>query len=253
MVCSKVDGVTLRFWESSHNSKEVPTYRSLVTFLKNHCAVLQSVEPNKATSDKQKKPKISVSHPTIATDPHFYQSSSIDMIIGAEYYLDLLQEGRFRLSEEGPTFQNTVFGWIVSESKCEEIFKQTTTRDEEGRFVVCLPKKRHIIEQLGESRRSAERRFISLERRFATNPQLKKLYCEFMEEYSSMGHMKEVSDAELSGSVCYYLPHHAVLKLDSTTTKLRVVFDASCKTTSGASLNDGLMVGPVVQDDLISI
>lgn len=220
------------------------------------------------------------------------------MIIGAEYYLDLLQDGRFRHDEDGPTFQNTVFGWIVSgrisnsvisagspsaslcsmseiqeqlsrfweleschlasiysveESTCEEFFKQTTVRDDDGRFVVSLPKKEHIIGHLGDSRCIAERRFMSLERRFATNPELKRLYCEFMEEYAAMGHMKKVNEEELSGSVNYFLPHHAVLKPDSTTTKLRVVFDASCKTTSGASLNDGLMVGPVVQDDLISI
>ncbi|XP_065080769.1 uncharacterized protein LOC135703448 [Ochlerotatus camptorhynchus] len=140
--------------------------------------------------------------------------------------------------------------YSVEESTCEEIFKQTTVRDDDGRFVVSLPKKEHIIERLGDSRRSAEKRFASLEKRFVTNPQLKELYCEFMEEYLSMGHMKKVREEDLSESACYFLPHHAVLKPDSTTTKLRVVFDASCKTTSGFSLNDGLMVGPVVQDDL---
>ncbi|XP_058816945.1 uncharacterized protein LOC131680243 [Topomyia yanbarensis] len=58
---------------------------------------------------------------------------------------------------------------------------------------------------------------------------------------------------EASSGIEYYLPHHAVLKPDSTTTKLRVVFDASCKTSTGVSLNDALMVGPVVQDDLLDI
>lgn len=48
----------------------------------------------------------------------------------------------------------------------------------------------------------------------------------------------------------YYLPHHAVIKTSSTTTKLRVVFDASMKTSSGRSLNDILMVGPTIQKDL---
>ncbi|GJQ75227.1 hypothetical protein Trydic_g9827 [Trypoxylus dichotomus] len=38
----------------------------------------------------------------------------------------------------------------------------------------------------------------------------------------------------------YYLPHHGVIKMDSTTTKLRVVFDASVKTSSGLSLKDVL-------------
>lgn len=51
----------------------------------------------------------------------------------------------------------------------------------------------------------------------------------------------------------YYLPHHCVLKTTSETTKLRVVFDGSCRSTSGVSLNDVLVVGPTVQQDLFSI
>jgi hypothetical protein len=50
-----------------------------------------------------------------------------------------------------------------------------------------------------------------------------------------------------------YLPHHAVLKESSTTTRLRVVFDASAKTTNNRSLNDNLMCGPTIQRDLFSI
>lgn len=49
------------------------------------------------------------------------------------------------------------------------------------------------------------------------------------------------------------MPHHAVVKNDSTTTKVRVVFDASCKSPQGPSLNDALMVGPTVQQDIRSI
>ncbi|KYN27671.1 hypothetical protein ALC57_02931, partial [Trachymyrmex cornetzi] len=47
-----------------------------------------------------------------------------------------------------------------------------------------------------------------------------------------------------------YIPHHSVLRETSSTTKLRVVFNASCKTTNGTSLNDHLLVGPKLQQDL---
>ena len=51
----------------------------------------------------------------------------------------------------------------------------------------------------------------------------------------------------------YYIPHQAVIKPDSVSTKLRVVFDASAKTTSGNSLNDKLLPGPNLQRDLLKI
>ena len=53
--------------------------------------------------------------------------------------------------------------------------------------------------------------------------------------------------------VRYVMPHHAVLKPDKSTTKLRVVFDASAATTSGKSLNDLLLVGPTIQQSLLSL
>jgi hypothetical protein len=56
-----------------------------------------------------------------------------------------------------------------------------------------------------------------------------------------------------SDKLIFFLPHHAVFKESSTTTKTRVVFDASAKRTTGVSLNDVLMVGPKIQQDLISI
>ena len=51
-------------------------------------------------------------------------------------------------------------------------------------------------------------------------------------------------------SETYYLPMHGVLKESSTTTKLRVVFDASAKTTNSISLNGTLLVGPTLHPKL---
>lgn len=50
------------------------------------------------------------------------------------------------------------------------------------------------------------------------------------------------------------MPHHAVIKLDNTTTKLRVVYDASARTRKeNNSLNDCLYRGPVMLNNLCGI
>ncbi|XP_050295692.1 uncharacterized protein LOC126735666 [Anthonomus grandis grandis] len=139
------------------------------------------------------------------------------------------------------------------EKEVEEHFIQNTRRDVNGQFIVKLPL-RDKFTDLGESYDMALKRFYSLERRLNREPELKKLYSEFMSEYIEMGHMSLVLDSEISTpNICYYLPHHGVLKQSSLTTKLRTVFDASAKSSSGLSLNDVLKVGPVVQDDLFSV
>ncbi|XP_071581394.1 uncharacterized protein [Temnothorax nylanderi] len=79
-------------------------------------------------------------------------------------------------------------------------------------------------------------------------------YKKFMQEYIDSGHMREVDSLmESTPNKSYYLPHHAVRKETSTTTKFRVVFNGSSKTDTGISLNDALMVGPNLQEDLFSI
>lgn len=61
------------------------------------------------------------------------------------------------------------------------------------------------------------------------------------------------SDEVLQTSENYYLPHHCVVRRDATTTKTRVVFDASCKTTNGRSLNDNLLTGQKLQQDIVLV
>lgn len=53
-------------------------------------------------------------HTAVLADPMFNVPASIDMIIGAEFYLDILRTGNYRATSDGPTLQNTAFGWLVS-------------------------------------------------------------------------------------------------------------------------------------------
>ncbi|XP_044757316.1 uncharacterized protein LOC123315617 [Coccinella septempunctata] len=48
----------------------------------------------------------------------------------------------------------------------------------------------------------------------------------------------------------YFIPHHCVLKPESVTTKLCVVFDASQKAANGFCLNDTLLLGPKLHQDV---
>lgn len=67
-----------------------------------------------------------------------------------------------------------------------------------------------------------------------------------MQEYLDLGHMRLVREQEEEPAVTYYLPRHPVLKDSGTITRVRVVLDASVKTSKGFSLNEVLSVGPVV-------
>ncbi|GFX96285.1 uncharacterized protein TNCV_2291731 [Trichonephila clavipes] len=58
---------------------------------------------------------------------------------------------------------------------------------------------------------------------------------------------------ELDGRISYFLPHHAVRRKDSITTKLRVVFDGSCKPPNSNSLNSVLGVGQILQPDIFTL
>jgi len=158
---------------------------------------------------------------------------------------------RFWEVEHDVSFSNAS-QYTSDERKCEVHFQQNVRRNDEGRFIVKLPINDEKLQQLGESKEIAKRRFLNLERRLITQPSTYEQYRKFMQEYISLNHMHEVDDSETDTKTSYYLPHHPVFKETSSTTKLRVVFDASCKSTSGLSLNDTLLIGPTIQDDLFS-
>ncbi len=103
--------------------------------------------------------------------------------------------------------------------------------------------------KLGESKSKAVSALKRIENRYELN--LRQRYVEVIEDYFQKGHLEEEKPAK--GVPIYFIPHRAVVKPTSTTTKVRIVFNASCPTSTGISLNDVLMVGPTIQPELVEI
>jgi hypothetical protein len=138
--------------------------------------------------------------------------------------------------------------------RCEKQFLECHKRLANGKFQVPLMFKSESP-NIGLSFDQALKRFQSLERKLSRDLSLKGAYTEFINEYVDLGHMEVVpsKDIDVLNNKHFYLPHHAVFKIDSLTTKLRVVFDGSVKSSNNLSLNDNLMGGPTLQKDLFHI
>ncbi|KAI5715262.1 hypothetical protein M8J77_013351 [Diaphorina citri] len=137
-----------------------------------------------------------------------------------------------------------------AEQDCENHFVDHVTRDVTGRYVVSLPFSEDSA-LLGDSFSSAKRRFLNLEKRLISNPDAHAAYARGIQELIDNGYMAKVENQlDKSG---YFIPHHTVFKPDSVSTKQRIVFDASAKTSSGRSLNDILHSGPKLYSDLFGI
>ncbi|XP_033228509.1 uncharacterized protein LOC117180229 [Belonocnema kinseyi] len=199
------------------------------------------------------------SHLNLA-DPEFDKAGKIDILIGNNIFWTLICIGQVKLNGQSLLLQKTRLeleehldkkSKSIDENLCESLFSKTVKRDANGRFIVTIPLKGNL-DQLGESKEQAERCFLNLERKLERKPELKKEYTAFMTEYEKLGHISKELDESYS-PVSYYMPHHCVVRNDSLSTRVRVVFDASAPTASGVSLNDLQMVGPLLQDDLFSI
>jgi len=140
--------------------------------------------------------------------------------------------------------------YAAEQVACEQHFKETVKRLASGRFEVKLPFKRNP-NVLGLSFETAKRRFLALERKVNHDAKLHDMYQEFMKEYLTFGHMSLLPTPPPGHHYC--IPHQCVLRPESSTTKMRVVFDASSNTSTSVSLNETLMVGPTIQRDLYAV
>ncbi|GFY36409.1 integrase catalytic domain-containing protein [Trichonephila clavipes] len=137
---------------------------------------------------------------------------------------------------------------IKTESSCDpddqamQHFK-SSVRFNSGRYEVGFPWKGHT-QELNDNFSVAEKRVKSLTRRFIRDPTLYIQYSEILKEYESQGIIERVLETEKpTDRAVFYLPHQAVFRQESLTTKMRIVFDASSHEDRQPSLNDCIWSG----------
>ncbi|XP_018399368.1 PREDICTED: uncharacterized protein LOC108777070 [Cyphomyrmex costatus] len=157
---------------------------------------------------------------------------------------------RFWEQEELPV---TAAPLTPEERECEDLFNRTHIRLPDGRYMVRLPVT-GLLPDFSNSRQTAARVLAHVERRLERDSTTRTLYCDFMRQYEDLGHMSmaEAPTSRTSRRTCY-LPHHDVLRAESSSTKLRVVFNGSSTIASGQSLNDYLYPGPNLLPSLADV
>lgn len=156
---------------------------------------------------------------------------------------------KFWTHEELPAVKESALS--KDDADCEQHFLSTHSRDASGRYIVRLPFKSSRT-VLGDSKQSAYGCLQRLTRRFSNDASYHKLYVDFLNEYLSLGHMVPATVPEDS-SIEVYLPHHGVLRDQNQTTKLRVVFNGSSRSSNGISLNEILHAGAKHQTNISDV
>ncbi|GFW78767.1 DUF1758 domain-containing protein [Trichonephila clavipes] len=123
----------------------------------------------------------------------------------------------------------------------------------DGRYRVNLPWKPGMREALQNNKTVARKRFEGLVRRFKCDHEL---FCEYkgvIDDYVREGIVERTSCDSLLDSQGFYLPHHAVIRSDKTTSHIRIVFDGSAHEDEQSSLNQSLYTGPNLHPNILEL
>ena len=120
-----------------------------------------------------------------------------------------------------------------------------------GRYEVSLPW-RDYHEDLPDNYNLSRRRLHGLLRRLRQDPEVLREYDLIIRDQLAKGIVKRVDESTAAPKATHYLSHHAVIRRDKETTKVRVVYDASAR-SGGPSLNDCLYTGPKFNQRILEL
>ncbi|GFY13555.1 integrase catalytic domain-containing protein [Trichonephila clavipes] len=123
----------------------------------------------------------------------------------------------------------------------------------DGRYRVNLPWKPGMREALQNNKTVARKRFEGLVRRFKCDHELFCEYKDVIDDYVREGIVERTSCDSLLDSQGFYLPHHAVIRSDKTTSRIRIVFDGSAHENGQSSLNQSLYTGPNLHPNILEL
>ena len=179
---------------------------------------------------------------------HVNVASVANLVINAP---ELSQSNHDPIISELRRFWETDSTGIIDDPKSEQDtpFLKKFSFDGE-RYKVGLPWKEVEIEPLPVDYNLSLNRLNSLYSRLKEHPDILKEYDNIIQEQEKMGIIEEVPKTEQTNEFyknndCHFIPHHGVCRKDRETTKLRIFFDGSAKTSERElSMNDYLNNGP---------
>ncbi|XP_069138180.1 uncharacterized protein [Argopecten irradians] len=161
---------------------------------------------------------------------------------------DTLGDKTLNISEDifSHSKDDETIGLSQEDQKFIDIMEDGFFMSPEGKWSAPLPFRQGRI-RLDNNRMQAVQRTETLPERY---PIKQEKFCSFMEDMFTKGHA-EIAPPIQEGEECRYLPIFPVYHPQKPG-KVRVVFDSSAK-VNGHSLNDVLMTGPDVTNNLVGV
>ena len=142
------------------------------------------------------------------------------------------------------------YSMTVEEKIAFEKVNQSLVHDGE-RYQVAVPWKSDCP-TLPNNLEMACSRLKNTEKRLLRQPIVGQEYNQIIASYLDKGYIHKINETDKEPPIVWYLPHFPVCRSERTTTKTRIVFDASAK-FQGTSLNEELYAGPKLQNGLFDV